>query len=112
VPHRAEPVTAGREDAEQHDVARLRVSEHAAVGDVRESIEKAAGPAMARSAARLIVPPVVRECRPPSAVRGGALLVAGGKLLDSPAIAIGVTEEHEPPRQGKLDVSDVDAGVA
>ena len=43
VPYRAEPVTAGREDAEQHDVARLRVSEHAAVGDVRESIEKAAG---------------------------------------------------------------------
>ena len=69
-------------------------------------------PAMARSAARLSVPPVVRECRPPSAVRGGALLVAGGKLLDSPAIAIGVSEEYEPPRRGVLDVSDFDAGVA
>jgi hypothetical protein len=67
---------------------------------------------MARSAARRTVPPLARECRPPSAVRGSAVLAAGAKLLDSPAIAIGVTEEHEPPRQGILDVSDVDAGVA
>jgi hypothetical protein len=45
-------------------------------------------------------------------VQGSAALVAGGKLLDSPAIAIGIAEEHEPPRQGLVDVSDSYAGVA
>ena len=53
-------------------------------------------PEMARSAARRTVPPLAPECRRPSGVQGGAVLVAGAKLLDSPAIAIGVTEEHEP----------------
>ena len=43
MPHRAEPIAGRREDAEQHDVARLRAGEHATVGDVREGIEKAAG---------------------------------------------------------------------
>ena len=43
---------------------------------------------------------------------GRGLLAAGRKLLDSPAISIGIAEEDEPPRQGLLDVSDIYAGVA
>jgi hypothetical protein len=43
---------------------------------------------------------------------GRGLLAAGGKLLDSPAISIGIAEEHEPPRQGLLDFSDIYASVA
>jgi hypothetical protein len=43
MPRGALPVAGGREEAEQHDVARLRIGEHAAVGDVCEGIEKAAG---------------------------------------------------------------------
>jgi len=69
-------------------------------------------PAMARSAARRTVPPLARESRRASGGRYSVVLDTGAKLLDSPAIAIGVSEEHEPPRRGVLDVSDFDAGVA
>jgi hypothetical protein len=53
-----------------------------------------------------------RQRCPALAVLTPVVLVAGEKLLDNPAIAIRVTEEHEPPRQAVLDVSDLDAGVA
>jgi hypothetical protein len=117
--HGVEPVATGRERAEQHDVARLRVGQHPAVRGVRECIETAAGNGQGRSesdrAARGTLVPG-RRAAPvaPAAVggSGGALLGAGGKLLDSPSIAIGIAEENEPTRHGVLDVSDVYAVVA
>ena len=40
------------------------------------------------------------------------MLVAAGKLLDSPGIAIGIVEEQKPPGREVLDLSDFGAGVA